>query len=296
MNYSENERIITNLSSYKEDNHYYMNQHSVLGYGVKLSEVETTRFCPLCEHWQCKKRGIAVGGKLFFKKLNVYIPKYKLSCLCNVDNKIHSIESDNNDELGLTCKHFKSILPLSYNGLPEATFDITLEDEENEITVDVDDLKGFNIESDEKVLIAHGTAKFMKNEGKEIGQFAGKIHFVAQEQTQQSLICIVTNKRIVFYPEANKKTNQMVFSTISRIMGVDWITRMIANRELFKEWLDRPLEIERDNVLSAEMSLCPVGNIVIIHLRQGDIYVGTDKLKWSMDIHVGIMQPRIFME
>ena len=75
------------------------------------------------------------------------------------------------------------------------------QDEHELITVDLKGIEDWQPDSDEQVLIAHGSAKFMKNEGVELGYFAGKVHFVAQEQTQQSLICCVTTKRIVFIPE-----------------------------------------------------------------------------------------------
>lgn len=170
------------------------------------------------------------------------------------------------------------------------------QDEHELITVDLKGIEDWQPDSDEQVLIAHGSAKFMKNEGVELGYFAGKVHFVAQEQTQQSLICCVTTKRIVFIPESNKRISKNVFSIGCHLMGVDWINKMIAERELFKDWLDKPLEIKRNYIKSAELSPHPVGNIVIIHLKQGDIFVGTDDLGWSLDIHQGIINPKIFIE
>ena len=137
----------------------------------------------------------------------------------------------------------------------------------------------------------------MKNEGKELGNAFGRTHFIAEEASSQRLVCCVTNKRILLIPQDEKEKAKNVFSISSRIIGVDWASRTIASSILFNNWLEFSVEFPRNKIASALLSEIPVGNIVIIKLKNDTfIYLGTTDIGHSADISTSIMNPDIFMD
>lgn len=126
MDYSENLRIIEELCEYKDGNTYFMNRARVKGYGVNLSDYNRVTCCAFCYYWQCKKRGIGHNGKWIFKQLAIYIPYKYLCCICSLDSQYHDVLSDNDKERGWGCPNFRTILPSTYDNLPNAAVDITL--------------------------------------------------------------------------------------------------------------------------------------------------------------------------
>lgn len=95
-----------------------------------------------------------------------------------------------------------------------------------EITVNLSEYD-FIKEPNEKILVAHGNCKIMKNGGRQIGEFFGKEYFIAQEDTLQNLICCVTTKRVVLIPQDNKATAKKMFSISASIAGIDWISKKL---------------------------------------------------------------------
>lgn len=170
------------------------------------------------------------------------------------------------------------------------------EDDDNPITVDLNQL-GWTPDANESILVAHGNCKIMKNGGKEIGEAFGKVHFITQEASSQRLVCCVTNKRILLIPQDNKEKAKTVFSIGNRIMGVDWVARIIASSMLFNNWLEYSVKLTRDEIVSAELSENVVGNIVVIKFLDNiTLYLSTTDIGHSMDIATAIMQPGVFME
>lgn len=169
------------------------------------------------------------------------------------------------------------------------------EDDDNEITVDINQL-GWMPDANERVLVAHGDCKIMKNGGKELGEAFGKVHFTALEESSQRLVCCVTNQRIMLIPQDNKEKAKTVFSVGTRIMGVDWAARKIASSILFNNWLEYSVKFSRDEIKIAQLSEIPVGNIVIVKFTNETVlYLGTKDIGHSMDIVAAIMNPGIFV-
>ena len=164
------------------------------------------------------------------------------------------------------------------------------------ITINVKDY-GFYPDAGEVVLVAHGSCKIMKDKGREIGEAFGKVHFVSQEASSQNIICCITNKRLVLIPQDNKEKAKKVFSITGSIIGVDWIAKKVAMSTIFNNWLEYSVEIKRDDIISAELSDMPVGNIVIIKLKgnKGTLFLDNSEFGYSMDIATAIHNPHIFM-
>lgn len=170
-------------------------------------------------------------------------------------------------------------------------------DADEEITVNVRDY-GWEPDSDEVILVAHGQCRIMKNGGKEVGEAFGKVHFITQEASSQNLICCVTSKRIVLIPQDNRENSRRVFSVGGSIMGIDWATKKIAMRILFNNWLDYSVQFTRDEIEVAEVSLdFPDGTIVAIKFKNNQVlYLRTEDIGHSMNITASIHNPHIFME
>ena len=170
-------------------------------------------------------------------------------------------------------------------------------DNDDEITINVRDY-GWDPDSDETILVAHGQCRIMKNGGKEIGEAFGKVHFVAQEASSQNLICCVTNKRILIIPQDNKENSKTVFSIGSSIMGIDWATKKVASHILFNNWLDYSVQFSREEIEVAEVSVdFPDGTIIAIRFKNNEVlYLRTEDIGHSMDITAAIHNPHIFME
>lgn len=181
-------------------------------------------------------------------------------------------------------------------GLFDIFFSDDSEEESDEITVNLNQL-GWYPDAGERVLVAHGDCKLMKNGGKELGNAFGKTHFIAQESSSQRLVCCVTNKRMILIPQDDKEKAKTVFSISSRVMGVDWASRKMASSIFFNNWLEFSVKFSRDEIVSAKLSEIPVGNIVMIKLINNEfIYLGTTDIGHSADIMTSIMQPEIFMD
>lgn len=175
------------------------------------------------------------------------------------------------------------------------TEDSVNENEHNEITVDINQL-GWSPDTKERVLVAHADCKIMKNEGRELGEALGKVHFIAQEDSLQRLVCCVTDRRMLIIPQDNKEQAKIVFSIGSKIMGVDWASRKIASSILFNNWLEFSVEFSRVEIESAKLSDIPDGNIVIIRFKNNKVlYLSTADIGHSMDIVASIMRPEFFM-
>ncbi len=122
MNYNDNLEIIKTLSKEFYGTTYWMSRSHV--YGAGCSSFDVSPFCGFCKYF-CATRGVACSGAWLFKKIAVYMPANQTCSRCSYDGKSHDLlKSDDPTQRGETCKHFESLLPSSYDGLPKASFDI----------------------------------------------------------------------------------------------------------------------------------------------------------------------------
>lgn len=125
MNYEHNLSVIQNISCEYDGKVYWMNRGSVYGIGVSLGDVSTTKSCGICRFWK-GTRGIGVSGMWIFKKFGVYMEGSEMCSKCSIDGNLHDItKKDDPEECGYTCKHFETILPQTFDNLPNTAFDIT---------------------------------------------------------------------------------------------------------------------------------------------------------------------------
>lgn len=125
MDYDKNLQNIRDLCEYGEDGVFWMNSSKTKGYSIKLKDIPEVKCCIACKHF-AGKCGIGYGGKWIFKSLEIYFLLKDLRQKCTIDEKYHTISSEDVSGNEMNCKYFESILPTSYDNLPNAVNDITL--------------------------------------------------------------------------------------------------------------------------------------------------------------------------
>lgn len=160
--------------------------------------------------------------------------------------------------------------------------------EKDSVTVDIGNL-GWKPEQSENILVAHEKCQLLTENGSSLA-------------STQYFTCCVTDKGLVLIPEGDYKTEKKALGLGLSALGISGIRKRVTLFYVYKNYIDSPIYVERENIKSAESDIYSVLNgkfirfYVKITIDEGTLFLGVQNDNYSMDIVASIYQPELFTD
>lgn len=160
--------------------------------------------------------------------------------------------------------------------------------EKESVTVDIGKL-GWRPALSENILVAHEKCQLLTENG-------------ASLASTQYFTCCVTDKGLVLIPEGDYKTEKKVLGLGLSSLGISGIRKRVTLYYVYKNYIDSPIYVERDNIKSAEADIYSILNgkfvryYVKLVIDDETLFLGVQEVGYSMDIVASIYQPELFAD
>lgn len=173
-------------------------------------------------------------------------------------------------------------------GLFDYLFGSSSNSEKDSITVDIGELS-WKPDPSENILVAHEKCQLLTEDASSV-------------VSMQYFTCCVTDKGLVLVPEGDYKIGKTIFGLGLSALGVSGIKKRITLHYMYKNYIDSPIYINRENIKSAEADIYTVlgGRFARFYVRikidDETLVLGVQETGYSMDIVASIYQPEIFAD
>lgn len=173
-------------------------------------------------------------------------------------------------------------------GLFDFIFGSFSNSEKDCITVDIGELS-WKPDPSENILVAHEKCQLLTENGSSLA-------------STQYFTCCVTDKGLVLVPEGDYKVGKKLLGLGLSAFGISGTRKLVTLYYIYKNYIDSPIYIERENIKSAEADIYSVLNgrfarfYVRIKIDDETLILGVQNTGYSMDIVASIYQPEIFAD